>query len=244
MNPGGVIYLGPSRLDPTSEIVVILTGPSANRKTGPLWQTWILRTDRPPLEAREDGSDQAICGSCVFRATGDRPSSCYVVVAQAPGTVYRAWQAGGYRRLDLGPGSRSPLPWYRGDGVRLGAYGDPAAVPMYVWRRLLAGVDHWTGYTHAWRGADPQLQGICMASVESLADASEARAAGWRTFRVRMGEGGAALQRGEVVCPASTEAGYKTTCDRCRLCTGGTLKAGKPLIAILPHGPLRGLAHG
>ena len=67
--------------------------------------------------------------------------------------------------------------------VRLGTYGDPAAVPASIWSDLVAYSDGHTGYTHQWR-TSPGLRGLCMASVDSEEEAIEAWALGWRTFRV------------------------------------------------------------
>jgi hypothetical protein len=93
----------------------------------------------------------------------------------------------------------------------------------------------WTGYTHQWRTCDPRWKGYLMASVETVADQAIARAAGWRTFRV----GTDPQSAREVVCPASAEAGYKTTCSHCRLCSGTTgrgAESGARDIVIAPHG--------
>jgi len=91
----------------------------------------------------------------------------------------------------------------RGRTVRLGAYGDPAAVPFQVWQALLAYAAAWTGYTHQWRRA-PELAAYCMASVDTPGERAEARFLGFRTFRVRAA--GQAVETREVVCPASAEA--------------------------------------
>src|SRR4051794_26776622 len=45
------------------------------------------------VEALKDGSDRSVCGDCVHR-TADGAGSCYVNVAQAPQSVYHAWQRG------------------------------------------------------------------------------------------------------------------------------------------------------
>ena len=38
----------------------------------------------------------------------------------------------------------------------------------------------------------------------------------------------------EILCPASKEAGYRTTCDSCKLCSGSNISAKS--IAIVAHG--------
>ena len=71
MQPNGyVIYDGPSAWD-GKRIVVIVTGirsKSANRKTGGMVQTYIIRPDVSPLAAvYESEADASICGDCPHR---------------------------------------------------------------------------------------------------------------------------------------------------------------------------------
>ena len=68
---------------------------------------------------------------------------------------------------------------FAGMFVRVGAYGDPAAVPIDVWRAMLADARGWTAYTHRWK-AGASLQGLAMASCETDADTREAEALGYR----------------------------------------------------------------
>ena len=221
---GYVVYEGSSLLD-GSPIVAIVTLQSANRKTGDIVQTWILRSDVHPLSALKSGQDAAICGDCKHRPF--LGGACYVNVGQAPSRVWGAYKAGKYPRLN---------PWevaerIAGRVLRLGSYGDPAAVPSWVWRALVHKANGWTGYTHQWR-IRQSLHDLCMASVDNEEEYQQAKASGWRTFRVRT-EDETLMQR-EIACPASDEAGNKTTCERCRLCAG-TAKPAKD-IAIIVHG--------
>ena len=219
MKPNGyTIWEGPSLLD-GSPIVVIATGyrtGSTNRKTGSMIQTWILRADMEPHLAIKSGADSAICGACSHRgaANGEQAvgRSCYVLTHNAPLAVYRAWKRGVY------PDVRSTAGTVQGRVTRVGSYGDPAAVPAWIWETLLASSPSWTGYTHAWRTADMTLQQFCMASVDSPAERTEAKAAGWRTFHVA--PKGTPPGDREIVCPASDEGGHATTCDHCKLCQG------------------------
>jgi hypothetical protein len=241
---GYVIYHGPSLLDGET-IVAIATGlhsGSTNRKTGAMVQTYILRADRPPTEAVRDGTDASICGACPHRGDGSgKGRTCYVNVGQGPRAVWDAWQRGKYGRAggfgldgDHDPDiSLSSL----GEGrvVRLGTYGDPAAVPAMVWRLLTGKAEAWTGYTHQWREARfGELRGYMMASCDSGADFQAAVDAGWRTFRVALPNQEARL-RGEAICPASAEAGKKLTCEQCRAC-GGTARGRRGSIVIQAHG--------
>lgn len=219
-----IIYRGPSLLDgaPIVAIATGLDGKSANPKTGPLVNTWILRADMGPTEARMSGKDSSICGDCRHRI-----GSCYVELYRAPLTIWRRFVANGYRVLSLPEISETCA----GKSVRIGTYGDPAAVPVQVWRAYAGLAAHWTGYTHQWREA-LNLRGLCMASVDNEKERGEAMALGWRTFRVRTHD--EELLEHEFICPASTEGGKKLTCRECNRCGGADGKRGTP--AIFVHG--------
>ena len=225
--PNGVIlYQGPSLLDgaPIVAIAIGLNSKSTNRKTGAMVQTYILRSDVEPTTAIKQGLDASICGDCPLRGDGTgKERRCYVNVGQGPLGVYRAFKRGRY------PSGYAEV---NRMFVRLGTYGDPAAVPAHVWQTLLAGAAGHTGYTHQWRTA-PQLRTLCMASVDSLDEAAEARALGWRTFRVGM-ELGYATRGAESLCPASAEAGKKLKCEQCLACGGADGRKGS--IYIPAHG--------
>lgn len=244
---GAVIFEGDSLID-GSPIVVIATGlkgTSANEKTGDMVQTWILRRDMSPMDAVKSGADAGICGDCKHRgvrtddlAAWAKPRTCYVTVIQAPRSVFAAYQRGTYPRMSAA--EVSALIGAR--PVRLGSYGDPAAVPFEVWAVLVSGAKSHTGYTHQWTRCDPRLRGLCMASVDTYLEYLDARAAGWRTFRVRapfepLQEADKTLGR-EIICPASHERPL-TTCERCGLCDGARGENGadrRATIAILAHG--------
>jgi hypothetical protein len=117
--------------------------------------------------------------------------------------------------------------------VRLGAYGDPAAVPSRVWDKILSVAGGWTGYTHQWRGCDPRLMRYVMASCETAEDVATARRAGYRTFRVLLP--GEPLLHGEFACPASAEAGKRRTCETCGACDGAK-QGSNASPAIIVHG--------
>jgi hypothetical protein len=72
-----------------------------------------------------------------------------------------------------------------------------------------------------------------MASVDTVNEMIEARAQGWRTFRVDTTRVIGA-QRGEVLCPAAAEAGKKLTCAQCLACCGADGRKGS--IYIPAHG--------
>lgn len=227
---GVVLYKGRSLLD-GQKIVVIVTGlvyRSKNEKTGDMLQSWILYEKDTPLNAIKLGLDVAVCGECRHRpALG---GTCYVNVAQAPQAVYRAWQAGAYPRFN----AKRHLPLFRGRLLRMGAYGDPCAVPLDVWLPLLVTVDGHSGYTHQWRTCEPDWRRFVMASCDTEQERLDARAQGWRTFRVRAE--GTPLMAGEFSCPASEEAGKKRTCATCRACDGATDSPDGASPAIVVHG--------
>lgn len=213
------LWRGPSNFD-GSEIVAIAILRSENMKTGNMIQTFILRIGTVPTEAVKNGEDAAICGDCPHRRTEDGKRSCYVNVGQSVNSVYRSFLKGNYPKVSEDSWGKL----VKGRKVRLGAYGDPAMVPAPVWEKFIANSAGHTGYTHQWKKTSESFKHLCMASVDSMEEAREAWSAGWRTFRVR----GASevKQSGEVSCPASKEAGFKTTCENCGLCAGSM--AAKP----------------
>jgi hypothetical protein len=98
-----------------------------------------------------------------------------------------------------------------------------------VWEQLLSGADSWLAYSHqsGWR-AD-----LAMQSADTMAQAIAHWQAGRRTFRVvqKLTEVDPAR---EVLCPASAEAGRRTTCEACKLCAGLATKSPKS-VAIVQH---------
>jgi len=232
-NPNGMIlWEGPSAID-GAPLVVIATGlraGSTNVKTGAMVQTYILRSDIPPMDAVKSGDDVSICGTCPHRGDGTgKGRSCYVTLFQGPRGVYAAYKRGSYARADdlteLGADRM----------VRLGAYGDPAAVPADMWRQLLKRAEGWTGYSHLWLTIDAaEWAPLVMASADTEAEMRDAHALGYRTFRVTpVGEG--PIKGVEIVCPASHEAGQRVECVDCGLCRGTTVKS--PVsIQIMAHG--------
>lgn len=230
MTLGHVIYQGPSRID-GQPIAVIVTGTgsrvSVNRKTGPMLQTWILRTDVSPLRALARGLDRSICGDCIHasRASGGK-GTCYVAVGRAPQGIWHAYQRGAY---EISTTPRAIRAVGRGRRIRIGAYGDPGAAPLHVWRALTAEADGWTGYTHLWKQR-PGLRGLVCASVDSIEERTQARHSGWTTFRIAaIGEAMASIA-GEVVCPGSQGS---TICYACPIgCNGNSTRD----VVIRAHG--------
>jgi hypothetical protein len=214
---GYVLYQGPSALD-GQPIVAIATMSTKNPKTGPMVQVWILRADMAPVEAGRTGADASVCGGCPLRRNVG--GSCYVQLFRGPRSVYDSWKRGNY----------SPL-WssntFAGLPVRLGAYGDPAALPLWVLSEVTGKASMHTGYTHQWRTASKHLRQYVMASCETPKQAAQAQAMGWRTFRVKTPD--SENMAGELTCH-SEQLGI--TCQQCGLCAGGK----GPNVSITVHG--------
>lgn len=219
-------YRGPSMID-GHEIVAIATTGSSNRKTGDMIQTWILRTSHSPTEAVRLGHDRSICGECPHRGSAEKPRTCYVNIGQAPQAVWRAFKARRYPKATL-----AEFLAQRGDQpLRMGSYGDPAAVPIAAWDGA-AGTRRRAGYTHQWRKPFAQpFRELVMASCDSPAEAMEAARQGWRTFLVQP-VGAPPPAEGMVNCLADS---HGKTCVECGLCRGAD-RPNAPSIWIEAHG--------
>jgi hypothetical protein len=239
---GYVIYKGPSLLDGAPIVVIAVIG-SGNTKTGDMVQTYILRSDTTPLDALNSGADESICGDCKSRPAlgGD----CYVRVEQGSTVVFKTLQAGNYP--PAAPHIVRKLT--KGRGKRLGTYGDPMAVPAWVWEDLVydytpngtvVGKDTHTGYTHQWLNPDiksgqrERIMALCMASVDTVTEYEMARHLGYRTFRVRTDS--QPILPGEFICPASKEAGKLRLCNSCFACDGTDGNDRKANPVIIAHG--------
>jgi hypothetical protein len=112
--------------------------------------------------------------------------------------------------------------------VRFGTYGEPSLLPLDLIRSISAVAKNHTGYTHQWM-RKPEYSAFLMASVHNPNQAEFAAKQGWKSFV-------AAKQgiEGLVNCPASEEAGFKSTCSKCGLCSGSEGK-GKKSVWILQH---------
>lgn len=228
---GCVFYRGPSLLtgDPIVGILTGLEGGSMNPKTGPMVQAWILRPDLRPMDAVRAAVDDAICGDCKLRGSDFRHRPCYVAPWMGPTSVYKSFIAGRY--LDASWPELQAL--LEAQYLRLGAYGDPAAIPYEIWRMLLVTAAGWVGYTHAHRRCDPRFRDILMASVDNEREFFDAGFRGWRTFRVR-GKHDALIAGAEFACPASDEMDHRVTCQTCQLCRGTSSPARS--VSIIAHG--------
>lgn len=227
-----IVYEGPSLIDGQNIVVLVQVG-SKNPKTGDMVQTYILCADTDPVTASRNGQDKAICGACIHRGqahNGDKGQalnrSCYVTLAHGPLGKWKAYRKGMYK-YESGHSALAALG--AGRMIRLGTYGDPCAVPSYIWESLIYDAKGHTAYTH---GAINPMPDKIMTSADSLGQAQGAWNRGERTFRVISDL--AHITKQEVLCPASEEAGKRSTCESCKLCAGASVKAKS--IAIVAHG--------
>lgn len=239
MTKSRIIYRGKSLID-NQDIIVVATVSSKNRKTGDMVQTYILNDNgMTPCENSKNGNDYSICGNCPHRGqpTNDPKRkqaigrSCYVVISQGATIVHKSIQKGIY---PTATGHAEIAAVGAGRMVRLGTYGDPAAVPSYIWDSLISDAAGHTAYTHQndIKTADVR-DDLFMVSADTFQQARDAWNAGQRTFRVI--DAVASLDKqNEILCPASDEAGNRTTCLKCGLCAGASKKAKN--IAIVAHG--------
>lgn len=202
-----LVYRGPSEFG-RGNINGIITPRSSNPKTEDIPQLWILPDAVPPHKAVKTGEDFSVCGDCKHRP--ENMDTCYVRTYQAPRAVSAALEKGSY---DSEGHIVKTLEILKKSKLRLGAWGDPAALPRENLDELLSLVDSWLGYTHQWRWAE--LQDICMASVDSIKEYEEARAIGYRCFLVL--EENAEPPPGAIECPADSRG---ITCKQCGLCDG------------------------
>jgi len=251
---GYILYEGPSLLD-GGPIVVIANGLSSkNRKTGKMIQTYILRADLSPCNAKSCGASVSVCGTCPMQGevidntharwiehrgkTNDRltckgrqriDSACYVNVGQGPNITYGAYKRGRYERFD--PNNAKHAAHFQGRNIRFGAYGDPAAVPVAVWDTLAGLSASTTGYTHQHdRAGSLAYQRHCMASCHTKAKAEQLQGQGWKTFRTELDA--TRTPHVEAFCPAYQTAG-RIKCNDCGMCKGSNAKRS---VVVPAHG--------
>ncbi len=238
---GIVVYRGPSQID-GQPIVGVLVLHSENTKTGDMAQLFIMREDLEPHEAQRTGDDVSVCGDCPLRPSTVRARRaagvsaedspfCYVKTFQGPLSTWRVTrgQAANLARAVCG------LMLLEGEhALRLGAYGDPAALPEHVVATLVAAAGgRATGYTHQWREYRYRwLRRYAMASCDTPNDFARAAAEGWRSFRVITRRSLPVLGAREIQCPS--DRGIQ--CRDCRLCDGSRGQEDKRKhITILAH---------
>jgi len=114
--------------------------------------------------------------------------------------------------------------------VRFGTYGEPSLLNFSLVKNMAHVSKSWTGYTHQWNKvwALPYSK-YFMASTHNKEETYKAKQKNYRSF-IASTTG----TEEAVTCPASAEAGYKSNCASCGLCSG-VLGKGKKDIKILEH---------
>jgi len=190
---------------------------SNNTKTGSVIQSYMLPLGW--MDAKRAGDDYSVCGNCRHSQAND--ADCYVRKGPA--------QMGLFTTMKKYPDVVTDditdhLELFLGKFVRFGSYGEPVLMGERTVRAVCSVAANWTGYTHRWKEPDYQwAKQYFMASVDTDDEYHTAKHMGWRTFRVRQSTN--PLLQGEISCPASKEAGYKTACVECGLCRGVSRRA-------------------
>lgn len=221
------IHEGPSEFDGTKIRAYLYA--HENSKTNTSVGLTIAPADAVNyFDVRRSGGDVAVCGSCPARApSSGGDGSCYVGNGSRIGLSLRGMLAKGINLPVDGTVEdiRYLLKHLRIEQLRSSVWGDAAALPPDVWGNVEEAAKMRDvailGYTHGWTslGFDRivHLRATHVASVETPLQRLQAKAAGWRTFRVsRIGE--RPLQGEEFHCPAALERGHKTQCSSCMAC--------------------------
>ena len=111
--------------------------------------------------------------------------------------------------------------------IRFGTYGEPTLLPVNLVGDMVKVSKSHTGYSHQW-AKKPEFASYFMASTHSEGQSKIAEKMGFRSFIASDKPIANA-----VVCPASKEAGFKSTCEKCGLCSGD--RKGKKNIVIIEH---------
>lgn len=116
----------------------------------------------------------------------------------------------------------------QGRYIRFGTYGEPSLLPIDLVEHMCSVAKSWTGYTHQWRNR-VEYAPYFMASTHTADEEYVASLIGFRSFVVC-----SETQTQFISCPASAEAGFKSNCSKCGLCSG-TMGKGKKSVFILEH---------
>jgi hypothetical protein len=113
--------------------------------------------------------------------------------------------------------------------VRFGSYGEPTLHPIELVESLSNVAKNWTGYTHQWF-KKPEYAKYFMASVHNNVQEKSAKV----KFKFRSFVATKTGINEFIQCPASKEAGFKSNCSKCGLCSGTNGKGSKSVV-ILVH---------
>lgn len=234
------IYDGPSMLDGTDVVALAsgLTKDSDNVKTSAMLQVDIIPKNVHPSQAQKTGEDYAVCGDCPQRPING--GDCYVVTAQSQGGKWKSYQRGNVPHLS--PTRVGAICNFNNLPVRLGSFGDAAAVPIRIWSELLRAANTgFTGYTHQWqhKNFDPRIFDYCMASVDHINTVKKLRELYPANVRYyRMTNDITTLASNEIICPSDStklniDGSRTVTCNKCQLCNGLSMKAKNIVIEII-----------
>jgi len=213
-----IVWEGESQLN-GKPITLIISGleSTGNRKTGTMIQSWIINSSINPVDATKTGEDASICGNCWRKPSlGDK---CYVTVFQAPNQIYKTYVSGKYDNFEKA--KKDDID----SGLRLGSYGDPVAVPLEVWNKLMENFPYHTGYTSQWRTIQSiPYRGKIQASCASMQDKHKAESLGWKTYTsLPIGHPYPDPSENMIQCPATIpQNNGKVSCSDCKLCDGKT----------------------
>lgn len=127
----------------------------------------------------------------------------------------------------VGSATEKILCMAKGRYIRFGTYGEPTLIPLDLVASMVDVSKSHTGYTHQW-AKNLDFAKYFMASTHNEAQAGIAQKMGFRSFIATDKP-----IKTAVVCPASKEAGFKSTCEKCGLCSGS--RKGTKNIVILEH---------
>ena len=213
------------------KVVVNFQFTTVNSKTGNLVQNYILPAEWIESDAKMSTlSDKAVCFECPH--SKEKESTCYVRKGQSEmglSSKVRSLRKLGLDNIpELSPEIEADLlQAIEGKGIRFGSYGEPILLGEELVGKITRKAKFWTGYTHQWH-KNNWAKNYFMASVESERLAEASHKLGFRSFYV-----GQTDSKNFVTCPASKEAGQKTTCENCKLCMGTQSKAKS--VTIKPH---------
>ena len=176
-------------------------------------------------------ADQAVCFDCPF----SQNRGCYTAkIEQYMGFLSSLRSIGKKQQWEDIPEysdsiAQQIVNMAKGRYVRLGTYGEPSLIPLPLMSQVCGASKSWTGYTHQYM-RKPEYAPYLMASLHSDRQMTYAERLGFRAFIASKER----LAKPFVNCPASNEAGFKSTCSACGLCSGTSGKGSKS-VWILEH---------
>ena len=211
-------------LHQNSEIQVIATEKSGNRKVGKAIQIWVVPRNQTVTDSRRSGHDSKNqCKGCPLASN----HGCYVGSYYVDAIQRSAWAG----KKPIAKNRQQIINLVRGKFVRFGAYGNPSLIPLSLVKLIAKHASGWTGYFHDWHMLPYERAKAYgryfMASCEP-GNVDQALSMGLRVFATR--QAGDNIPTGLIDCPSSM--GVK--CSDCQLCAG-TSKHAKS-VSIPVHG--------